>query len=225
MKDVQEKLVIISHSSEPFIDRKEAGRQVAEVLMKWQLSQPVVLGIPRGGLMVAQEVAKRLHADLDIVLTRKLGAPHQPELAIGAVTEENKVFIDENLADMVNAGTMYINREREKQFLEIQRRKDIYRQVKPKIPLRNRTVIIIDDGVATGSTLQAALWSVREEHPKQVIAALPVGPQKSLEELAKIADELVCLKVPRNLGGVGQFYIHFNQLTDGQVLDILKETL
>lgn len=222
MPSVQSRLIILSHDHHPFTHRQQAGMLLGEALIKWEHSQPVILGIPRGGLVVAQEVAHFLNADLDIVLTRKLTAPYNPELAIGSVTEEGQVFLDSELAFRVGAHERYIDEERKDQMLEIQRRKDIYRRVKSKISLKDRTVIVVDDGVATGSTLKAALWSIRKESPRQLIAALPIGPQDTLEELTRIADEVVCLKVPRVLGAVGQFYLRFDQLADQEVINILK---
>jgi putative phosphoribosyl transferase len=224
MPSLEHKLTVLSHNREPFTDRIEAGALLAEVLSKWSYTQPVVLGIPRGGLVVAKQVSQFLDADLDIVLTRKLTAPYNPELAIGSVTEDGQVFLDEELAYRVGANERYIEGERQDQILEIQRRKNVYRKAKSKISLTDRTVIVVDDGVATGSTLKAALWSIRKEKPHLLIAALPIGPQNTLEELSKIADEVVCLKVPPVLGAVGQFYLRFDQTTDQQVLDILKRS-
>ncbi len=194
---------------------------MAEALLKWKQPKPVILGIPRGGLIVAKEAARHLKADLDIVLTRKLSAPGNPELAIGSMTEEGHIFINHELAAQTGADARYLKGESERQRLEIDRRRQMYRKVKPKINLSHRVVIIVDDGVATGATVKAALWSARQEKPRQLIAAFPVGPETSLMELTHTADEVVCLRVPSNLEGVGQFYIHFQQLTDQEVMDAL----
>ncbi len=222
MKSTKEKLRIISHSSGAFRDRIEAGELLAEVLMDYAGPKTVVLGIPRGGLVVACEVAHQLKAPLDIVLSRKLGAPQNPELAIGSITESGEIFLDQNLAYRVGADEDYIERERQNQFVEIKRRSRVYRDIRPKIDLKNKDVIIIDDGVATGSTVQAAFWSIRQESPHKIIGAFPVGPEETLRKLCQSADEIICLKVPPSLGGVGQFYFHFEQVKEKEVVSILK---
>jgi len=223
MKTTKEKLKILSRSSETFTDRVEAGELLAEALIDHAGPQTVILGIPRGGLVVAREVAHRLKAPLDIVLARKLGAPENPELAIGAMTEEGEVFLNRPLAVKVGADEDYLKRESRHQFQEIQRRSKVFRSVRPKIDLRDKDVIVVDDGVATGSTVQAALWSVAREKPHKITGAFPVGPQGTLQKLSKTADEIICLKAPPFLGGVGQFYFHFGQVSDEEVLDILNK--
>jgi predicted phosphoribosyltransferase len=223
MKEILEKLKIISHNEGPFVDRREAGDLLAEALVYLKDPQTVCLGIPRGGLIVARQVARGLGAPLDIVLSRKLGAPQNPELAIGSITEQGEVFLDRGLAHRVGADEDYLNKEKQKQFLEIQRRSKVYRRICPKIDLKDKTVIVIDDGVATGSTIQAALWSIAQEKPHKLVGAFPVGPQDILQKLLQTADEIVCLKVPSALGGVGRFYIHFEQSSEEEILSILKE--
>jgi len=223
MKTAEEKLKICSHNNEPFADRIEAGNLLAEALRHFKGPQTVVLGIPRGGLLVAQQVARGLRAPFDIVLSRKLGAPQNPELAIGSITENGEVFLDQTLARRVGADDRYLKAERARQLLEIKRRREIYRRVCFKIDLRNKVVIVVDDGIATGSTVQAALWSIHQEKPHQLIGAFPVGPEKTLQRLCRTADEMVCLKVPSYFDGVGRFYVNFGQLSEEEVLNILKE--
>ena len=212
---------IISHSDEPFRDRIEAGRLLAQELKGYRKKDAVVLGIPRGGMVVAQEVARQLEAELDIVLSRKLGAPGNPELAIGAVAEGGKVFLHEMLS--IDSDKGYIAEEKARQLKEINRRVERYRALRPKVKLTDRTVIVTDDGLATGATMQAALWSIRQERPKKIILAVPVAPEDTIQKLASDADETIVLRVPAFFGAVGQFYTHFDQTSDEEVLAILKQ--
>lgn len=215
--------IILSRSGEPFRDRVEAGRLLGEELEGRNLPRAVVLGIPRGGVIVAREVARAIGADLDVLIARKLGAPGNPELAIGAVAENGRIFIDKRLALMVGADDAYVEREKEEQLQEIARRAERYREVRPKVALAERPVIVTDDGVATGATVQAALRAVRQEAPTRVILALPVGPEDSLRRLAEEADEVLCLRVPAFFAAVGQFYERFTQTADEELLEILEE--
>jgi len=183
----------------------------------------VVLGIPRGGVIVAAEVGRVLKAGLDIMLSRKLGAPYNPELAIGAIAEDGRVFLNEALASQVGADKNYIEAEKARQWLEIKDRIKRFRKVKQKIPLKGKTVIVTDDGVATGLTMQAALIALRQERPGKLIAAVPVGSGEAVELLADYADEVIVLKVPDYLGAIGQFYLDFSQASDQEVLGILRD--
>lgn len=215
-------LQIISTSSEPFNDRIEAGKLLACHLEKYRDHEIVVLGIPRGGVIVADRVARSLEADLDIVLSHKLGAPANPELAIGAVCEDGTVFVDKKLAHHVGADEDYIAQEKARQHQEIVRKVRLYRQILPKLNLKQKQVIVTDDGVATGATMQAALWAVQQEKPEKIIVALPVGPKETLTKLSQTADETICLKVPLYFGALGQFYVNFTQVEDEQLLEILR---
>ena len=214
---------VISRSNEAFRDRQEAGRFLADELKYLSGKEVVVLGIPRGGVIVAGEVARILNAKLDIVLSRKLGAPDNPELAIGAIAEDGKLFLNEELALRVGADKEYIEAEKARQLLEIENRVKRFRTVKPKIPLKGKTVIVTDDGAATGLTMQAALMILRQEKPANLIAALPVGAADAVESLADYADEVVVLRVPDYLGAIGQFYLDFSQTSDEEVLGILRD--
>jgi putative phosphoribosyl transferase len=217
------KVHIISRSSEPFTDRAEAGVLLAKELKNFVKPGTVVLGIPRGGLVTAREIARFFDADLDIVLSRKLGAPGNPELAIGAVSEDGKLFLHESLIGHLGVNREYIQEEKERQLAEIGRRTRLIREILPRVPLNGRTVIVTDDGVATGATMQAALWTLRQEHPQELIAALPVGPEETIGELARDCDEMVCLRAPYDFAAVGQFYVLFPQTTDDEVISILEE--
>jgi predicted phosphoribosyltransferase len=214
---------IVSYSEESFSGRIEAGQMLAGELTKFRGKNAVVLGIPRGGIVIAREIAFALDARLDIVLTHKLGAPGNPELAIGAITEDGKIFLNEMLAGRMDAESVYLKQEKERQLAVIKRRVEQYRKILAKAPLKDSIVIITDDGVATGATMKAALWAARRERPKMLIAALPVGPQDTVRELSQDADEVVCLRSPSFFGAIGQFYLDFSQVEDEEVLEILKK--
>jgi len=217
------KVHILSFSDEPFQDRKEAGRLLGQVLSNLKIEKAVVLGIPRGGVIVAREVSNSLDANMDIVLSHKLGAPFNPELAIGAVSEDGKVFLDDAIISQVDIKDTYIKKEGERQLAEIRRRVTSYRKILSKLELKEKTVIITDDGVATGATMQASLWAARQEKPNRLIAALPVGPRDTIERLAEYSDEIICLRTPMFFSAVAQFYIQFEQTTEEEVIEILKE--
>jgi putative phosphoribosyl transferase len=221
--DTKSKLRVVSTRGEPFRDRVEAGRMLADELRSYRDSRPVVLGIPRGGVIIANEIARSLDTDLDIILTHKLGAPHNSELAIGAVSEDGRHFIVNDIAFGSGADTRYIGEEKNRQMQELKRKVSMYRAIIPKISLEGRTVIATDDGVATGSTMQAALWALRRESPKMIILALPVGPPDTIACLSAAADETVCLWTPREFHALGQFYISFTQVEDDELLKILEE--
>jgi predicted phosphoribosyltransferase len=183
----------------------------------------VVLGIPRGGLVIASEIARAIEADLDVVLAHKLRAPGHPELAIGSLAESGDVYLDRSITRQLGASEDYIRQERIYQQQEMARRGSLFRQVLDKVPLGGRPVIVTDDGVATGATTQAALWAVRQEQPSRLIAAFPVGPEETLRKLAADVDELICLKAPLYFAAIGQFYVEFGQVEDETVIKILKE--
>lgn len=216
-------LRILSRSNEPFRDRKEAGRLLARHLGDYRGQKTVVLGIPRGGIIVAQELAHTLQADMDIVLAHKLRTPGHLELAMGSVSEDGKLFLNEEVVQELGIGQVYIQQEKARQLAEIRRRTEIFRRGRPGVPLAGRTVIVTDDGVATGATTQAALWAVKMEKPEKLIAAFPVGPEDTITRLAKDVDEMICLRTPPMFAAVGQFYIHFGPVEDEEVLEILKE--
>ncbi|OGX27195.1 MAG: hypothetical protein A3J51_00905 [Omnitrophica WOR_2 bacterium RIFCSPHIGHO2_02_FULL_45_21] len=217
------KVRIFSYSEEPFRDRVEAGRLLAGELEKLHLKDAVVLGIPRGGIVIARELAFILNADLDIVLSRKLGAAGNPELAIGAVGEDGKLFLNETAASVLSEEKTYIEQEKTRSFAVIKRRSEKYRQILPKVSLKDRSVIVTDDGIATGATMRAALWIARGEHPQRLLAALPVGPPDTLQRLAEDVDDLVCLRAPALFSAIGQFYLDFSQVEDEEVLEILRK--
>jgi putative phosphoribosyl transferase len=221
-QDSQAKLRIVSRSGEPFQTRQQAGRLLGEELSPLRRQKAVVLGIPRGGIVVAQTLAQGLDADLDIVLSRKLGAPGDVELAMGALAEDGEVFLNQYVVDALWISSAYIDQEKARQMAEIQRRSQLIRATVPKIPLQGRIVIITDDGLATGATMQVAVWAVRRENPLQLIAAIPVASEEAVTRLAGDVDAVVCLRMPPHFMAVGQFYLEFNQVSDEEVLEILR---
>ncbi|MCK9615367.1 MAG: phosphoribosyltransferase [Candidatus Omnitrophica bacterium] len=216
-------LHIVSRVSTPFSNRIEAGKLLAENVRGIVSLKSIILGIPRGGIIIANEVAKEFCAELDIVLSRKIGAPLNPEFAIGAVSEDGNVFINEEALRQENISKNYIEREKRHQIREIQLRAKAYRAIKQKVILKGKTVVISDDGVATGATMQAAVWAIRQEKPERIILAFPVAPYDTLKRLAKEADEVVCLRVPDFFSAVGQFYADFPQVEENEVLVILSQ--
>lgn len=217
------KLRILSDSSLPFANREEAGKLLAAELSEYGGQKPVVLGIPRGGIVVAREIARALDGELDIVLAHKLRTPGYQELAMGSVAEDGKVFLNREVVAAVGTEDAYIQQEKARQMVEIKRRIELFRRVRPKVTLKERIVIVADDGVATGATTQAALWAVRLEQPRKLIAAMPVGTEDTIARLAEDVDEMVCLRVPPLFAAVGQFYLRFEPVEDDEVLEILQK--
>jgi len=206
-----------------FEDRKEAGKKLANALTKFSNKKLIVLAIPRGGVVVGYEVAEKLSVPLDVIVPRKLRAPNQPELAIGAVTEDGTIILDKELANSLNISDDYINSERKRQKLEIERRLLVYKEEKKIIDLTGFDVIVVDDGIATGATMEAALVSVRKRGAKAIILAVPVASSSSLNMLKKWAVEIVCLYTPSIFFAIGQFYRNFEQTTDEEVKSLLRK--
>jgi len=220
---IKDKLRILSTSGEPFTCRVEAAQLLAAELEKYRGHKTAIVGIPRGGVVIACEMAKILSADMDMILAHKLGAPYNSELAVGAVCEDGTHFVNESIAKHVGADEKYINQEKAVQLKEIARRVGLYRGILPKMPLAGRIVIATDDGVATGATMQAALWAIRKESPAAIILAVPVGPPDTIQRLAMDADETVCLKTPFDFMALGRFYLEFEQVEDEMMMAILEE--
>jgi putative phosphoribosyl transferase len=218
-------LRIISHSSQRFRDRREAGRLLAAEMGAYRGRSAVVLGVPRGGMVVAAKLAQAIEAEMDIVLAHKLRTPGQAELALGSVSEDGKLFLNLDVIQTLNIGEDYIQEEKARQMDEIGRRTGLFRQVRQKVRLAGRTVIVTDDGVATGATTQAALWAVRLEKPARLVAAIPVGPEETIVRLADDVDEMVCLRTPPFFAAVGQFYASFDPVDDDDVLKLLKSSV
>ena len=206
-----------------FRDRYDAAKQLADKLMQYQGKNPLILAIPRGSVPMAKLIADRLDGDFDVVLVRKLRAPFHPEFAIGSVDESGWSFIADYAA--AAGGTPdYIASEKQLQMETIRQRRAQYTPIRPPIDPSNRIVIVIDDGLATGSTMISALHSLRARHPEKLICAVPVSPPDTLIKVQQYADEVVCLEVPEHFQAVGQFYADFPQIEDEEVIAILKDS-
>jgi len=214
---------IVSYSGEPFRDRSEVGQLLAWGLRSLPGRNLLVMGIPRGGVVVARELARTLDAELDIVLAHKLRAPGHPELAMGSVAENGKVFLNEEIVRELGASKPYIDEETKAQLKELKRRAKLVRRIRRRVPVKGKVVVVTDDGVATGATAQAAFWAVRQEKPALLVAAVPVGPEDVVRRLAKDVDEMVCLRTPPLFSAVGQFYLRFEPVDDQEVFKILRE--
>ncbi len=206
-----------------FKDRRQAGEKLAGLLEQYKGQQPLLMAVPRGGVAVAEPVWEALGGELDLIITRKLGAPYQPELAIGAVSGDGYVMLNERLVSRLNVTEEYIKEAAEKEQEEIKRRLELYRGSRLLPKVNQRLVLLIDDGVATGYTLLAALRSLRDKHPARLVLAVPVGPPDTFARLDKEVDDLVYVKAPENFAAVGQFYRKFNQTSDREVADIVKK--
>ena len=209
-----------------FIDRVDAGCKLAQALLTLhdRPDPAVVLAIPRGGVILALEVARAFHIPLEVCLTHKLGAPGNSELAIGALADDGTLVLDEPLLAMLNVPEGYVNTERERWQRELLRRAEKYRGGRPRVPVQDRVVIVVDDGVATGSTLIAALRSTRAAGARSLIAAIPVGPRDTVRgALARAADRVVCLHSPVQFYAVSVFYRDFPQVSDEEVIAALAE--
>jgi len=204
-----------------FDDRRDGAERLASELIGLPLSDPVVLGIPRGGVVTAAVIAERLGAPLDVVLARKLRSPEQPELAIGALTEDGRVLLNPHMAGRPGDESSF-DREISHQRDEIARRRSLYRAVRPRASLRCRTVIIADDGIATGATVLAAIESARSEGAREVIVAAPVASPEALALVRSAADAVVVPLVPEDFIAVGQFYRQFKTTTDDDVIALLS---
>jgi putative phosphoribosyl transferase len=206
-----------------FADRHEAGRLLAEKLGHFKHRHPVILALPRGGVPVGYEIARALSAPLDLVLVRKLGAPTQPELAIGALAlgAAPELVTDPELISALGVSPAELDEIKARALKEIERRKALYFADRPPVPIAGCTAILVDDGIATGATMQAALRATRKQNPARLVLAVPVAPPDTIHRLAAEADEVVCLDQPRLFMAVGQFYRQFGQLEDREVLDLL----
>lgn len=216
-------LRVLSYKDRIFATREEAGDELARQLEQYRAQKPLILGIPRGGIIIARQAAHWLTAELDILLSRKLGAPDTPELAIGAITENDKLFLNTTLIEELNIPKEFIEDEQKRQRKEIRRRAAVYRAVRPRISLKGRTVIVTDDGAATGATMQAALWGCREELPARLVCAFPSGSDQAVTRLAQDCDLLIALSVPPFFAAVSQSYASFPQISDEEVLEILRD--
>lgn len=206
-----------------FSDRKDAGKQLASALTDFSFKEGMVVAIPRGGVVVGYEIASALNFKLDVIVPRKIGAPDNPELAIGAVTEDGTMILDDSLIMYLGVSNDYIYQESERQKQEIRRRQNFYRQGVSEPEIKDKNVIVVDDGIATGYTMKAALASVRNRGAATLTVAIPVGPPSTIKELKHQADNIVCLYTPEYFQAIGQFYSDFSQTTDEEVIELLKK--
>jgi putative phosphoribosyl transferase len=223
-----------------FLDRTDAGRRLAEIVRVRPLADPVVLALPRGGVPVGIEVARATAADFDVFVARKVGAPGRPELGVGAIAEvrdpaaaagsteesaEPTVWLDHGLLRRLGIGPADVAKTIEAEKVELQRRVRVYRGGRPPAPVSGRTVILVDDGIATGGTVRASLRALSSSHANRVLLAVPVGPVDVLASLGEECDEVLALAAPRNFRAVGAWYRVFDQLSDETVIALLNETI
>lgn len=210
-----------------FTDREQAGWMLVERLRAHgtghDTEKPIVLAIPRGGVEVGAAIARGLGTELDIVLSRKLRAPHQPELALGAVSETGDVYLNHFASAVSDAGDAYIEAERLRQLEEIAKRRALFRAVRPQADVKGRTVIVTDDGLATGATMIAALRTVRAAGAAEIIVAVPVAAPDRLDAIRPLCDRIECLVEPADFWAVGQFYRRFDQVSDERVCELLHD--
>jgi putative phosphoribosyl transferase len=208
-----------------FADRTEAGQKLADVLAGRSLERPVVLALPRGGVPVAIEVARALDAPLDLVMVRKIGLPGQPEIALAAVVDGGRpdLEVNEDIALQAGLNRLDIVKLAEPELTEIARRRALYLAGRKPVPLAGRTVVIVDDGIATGATMRVALRAVRRQGPARLILAVPVVPAALLDSLRDLVDEVICLHAPEAFGAVGAWYADFTQVADADVIAMLAQ--
>lgn len=206
-----------------FLNRSDAGEKIATSLKKFKDEDVIVLAIPRGGLEIAYDTIKKFDFKWDLIIPRKIGAPHNKEFAIGAVSVDGSYFINEDYVKKFNISQDYIEQEVTDQIDEIKRRMKEYRGKDTFPEVKDKTVIIIDDGIATGFTILAVIKAVKKKRAKKIILAIPVGPRETIEEFKEIVDEVICLYIPDEFYAVGSYYMDFKQVEDVEVFKIIKE--
>lgn len=206
-----------------FRDREDAAHELVAVLHEFKSRKPLIPAIPRGGVVTGAVLARELDGELDVVLSRKLRAQGQPELAIGAISESGQVHVNRRAVEALRVTDEYLKREKQHQLSEIARRKELFRSVRPAAAVSGRTVIVTDDGIAAGSTMMAALQTIRPQRPRELIVAVPVAPFDRLAAFEQCCDKLVCLHSPVDFWAVGQFYEEFPTIHDEQIVELLRE--
>lgn len=211
-----------------FTDRIHAGHELASALAHNSIKQQashndvIVLALPRGGVPIAAEIAAKLDLPMDILLVRKLGVPGHEEYAMGAIAGGGLTYLNQDVINLVRASQAQIDRVIEREQAELNRRNDLYRSGRPPLELEGKTAILVDDGLATGATMQVAITALREAGVDKVIAAVPVGAPDSCRSLRSKVDELICLHQPDGFGGVGRWYRNFDQVSDAEVIELLN---
>lgn len=204
-----------------FKDRLDAARQLSKALKKYEGQNPLILAIPRGAVPMSAWIADVLHGQMDVVLVRKLRAPFQPEVAIGAVDETGRAYLSPCAATL-GIDPQYVKDEIKLQMKTLKARRQQYSQIRAPIPVQGRVVIVVDDGLATGATMMSALKAVRQHHPQRLVCAIPVASPDALSKIKPLADETVCLHAPEDFMAVAQFYQQFPQVDDAQVMASLQ---
>lgn len=205
-----------------FQNRQDAGKKLLSLLLQYKdTPNAVVIALPRGGVVTAHEIAQGLHLPLDIVCPRKIGAPYNPELALGAVTHTGAHFFNEDIIMQLGVSKAYLAQEIENEKEISLKRQLLYRKNRPPVYVQGKIVILVDDGLATGATMKAAIQWVKEQKAKKVVVAVPVAPPDTLQEVKLLVDEVFCLYAPTFFSAVGQFYEDFRQTTDEEVMELL----
>lgn len=207
-----------------FVDRENAGRVLAQKLLKYkEIPDLLIIGLPRGGVVVAFEVARALQAQLDVFIVRKLGAPYQPELAMGAIAEGGMLLLNDAVVNYLSISKEFIEQTAKEEMVELERRQKLYRGDRAMTKIADRTVIVVDDGLATGATMKVAVRALKRKEPSKLVVAVPVGAVSTCAELKEEADETVCLMTPEPFSAVGSWFENFEQTTDQQVRELLQK--
>ncbi|MCL4764613.1 MAG: phosphoribosyltransferase [Hyphomicrobiaceae bacterium] len=212
-------------ASDAFRDRRSAGKALAQRLVDLELADPVVLAMPRGGVPVAVEIARALDAPLDLVLVRKIGVPYQPELAVAAIVDGSapEIVVNDDVARLAGVDRSYIDEQAREELAEIERRRHAYLAGRPRVALEGRTLVLVDDGIATGASIRAALAALKRKAPRKLILAVPVAPAETVASFSEQVDEVVCLSTPEPFLAIGIHYRDFHQVPDDEVVRLMSE--
>lgn len=205
-------------------DRYDAGRKLANELLKYKDENPIILALPRGGVVLGYEIAKILEAPLDVFVARKIGAPYYPELGIGAIAPNGVEILDKKLINSLQISPITIKEIIERETIEMNRRIELYRGNAKPHDLTNKTIILVDDGLATGVTASASIFSIKRMNPKKIILAVPVSPPSTAEEFRKKVDVFICLYEPHDFYAISSYYSDFRQITDNEVIALLDKS-
>lgn len=204
-------------------DRQDAGQMLAEKLIKYSKDKPIIVALPRGGVVLGYEVAKKLNAPLDVIVARKIGAPLHPEFGIGAIAPNGIHILNVDLIKSMGVKDNELEKIIERETKEMNRRLELYREDLPPLDLNNKTVIVVDDGLATGVSTKAAILSIKQMNPKKIILAVPVSPMDTADKFRKEVDDFICLNEPAVFYAVGAYYENFDQTTDDEVIALLRK--